>query len=63
MVSIAAIPGLTYIVQRAPTLAGPWTNVATVTVGYSGVVTYPDTNAPAGKAFDHCLRQSSLTSV
>jgi hypothetical protein len=36
-VNVAGIPGLTYTVQRAPTLTGPWTNVATITIGDSGM--------------------------
>ena len=50
-VSFAGIPGLTYTVQRAPALAGPWSTMATVTVGDSGICACLDSNAPADKAF------------
>jgi hypothetical protein len=50
MVSFAGIPGLTYTVQRASTPVGPWTTLATVTVGESGIGLYLDPN-PAGEAY------------
>ena len=51
LVSFAGIPGRTYTVQRAPSLFGPWTTLATVTVESSGIGTYSDTSPPAGSAF------------
>jgi hypothetical protein len=50
-VRFAGIPGLTYTLQRAPTLAGPWTTIATVTVPDGGIATYLDVSSPPGDAF------------
>jgi N-acetylneuraminic acid mutarotase len=47
----AGVPGLTYTLQRASAVAGPWTNIATVTVGGAGIGTYLDPSKPAGSAF------------
>lgn len=47
----AGSPGLTYSVQRASTLAGPWITIATVTVADDGVGTSLDSNPPASEAF------------
>jgi hypothetical protein len=51
MVGFSGIPGLTYSVQRAPTPTGPWTTIATVPAGATGLGSFMDTNPPAGKAF------------
>ena len=50
-VSFVGIPRLTYTVQWAPALTGPWTTIAPVTVGASGVGNYMDPNQRAGKVF------------
>jgi hypothetical protein len=50
-ISFAGIPGLTYSLQRAPTVTGPWTTIATVTVPDGGIATYLDATPPLGDAF------------
>ena len=50
-VSFSGIPGGTYILQRAPALVGPWSAIATVSVGDSGIGVCPDLNPWAGQAF------------
>jgi hypothetical protein len=47
----AGSPGLTYSIQRASTLPGPWITIATVTVADDGVGTLLDPNPPASEAF------------
>jgi hypothetical protein len=47
----AGVPGLTYTLQRAPAVTGPWTTIAGVTVGNAGIGTYVDPSRPAGSAF------------
>jgi hypothetical protein len=56
-VNFSGIPGLTYTVQRAPTLAGPWTTIATVSLGQSGLGRQLDPNPPAGNAFYRTIYQ------
>jgi hypothetical protein len=51
VVSFAGIPGLAYSLQRADSASGPWTNIASVTVGPEGIGIYTDTNAPATSAY------------
>jgi hypothetical protein len=51
VVSFAGIVGRTYSVQRAPSVAGPWTTLGTATVGSNGIATFRDTNPPLGSAF------------
>ena len=55
--SFAGMPGLTYNVQRAPTPTGPWRNIATITIGDSGIGNNQDTNPPAAKAFYRTTHQ------
>ncbi|HWY78144.1 MAG TPA: cadherin-like domain-containing protein, partial [Verrucomicrobiae bacterium] len=43
-VSFAGIPGLTYTLQRAPTVAGPWTAIAAISVDESGIGAYVDSS-------------------
>jgi hypothetical protein len=50
-ISFAGIPGLTYTLQRAPTVTGPWNTIATVTVPDGGIATYLDASPPLGDAF------------
>jgi hypothetical protein len=44
MVRFAGTPGRTYTVQRAPAVSGPWTPLATILVGPSGITSFTDTN-------------------
>jgi hypothetical protein len=50
-VSFKGIPGREYEIQRAPNINGPWTTLATVSVGSNGIGFYADTDAPPTKAF------------
>jgi hypothetical protein len=47
----AGIPGLTYSVQRAPAVTGPWTTIGTVTVGSDGIASYVDVKPSPRDAF------------
>jgi hypothetical protein len=47
----AGVQGVSFRVQRATTPAGPWTTIATITVGDSGIGTCLDPAPPAGNAF------------
>lgn len=44
-------PGYSYRVQRATNLAGPWTDIGTLTGSATGTGRFTDTNAPAPAAF------------
>jgi hypothetical protein len=50
-VNFAATPGLTYRVQTATSVLGPWTDLDTVTGPESGLGTYTHNNPPAGQSF------------
>jgi hypothetical protein len=50
-VNFAGSPGLTYSLQRASAITGPWTSLATVTAGDLGSGFYLDPKPPAGTAF------------
>jgi len=44
VIGFSGLPGSSYLVQRAPSVTGPWTTLATVVVGPSGVAEYVDTD-------------------
>lgn len=44
-------PEITYRLQRAPSLTGPWSDVATNTAPASGLIEYHETTPPPGAAF------------
>jgi hypothetical protein len=50
-VSFAGIPGRTYTLQRAESVAGPWSNLTSVLVGSNGIAIFDDTNSPPPTAF------------
>jgi hypothetical protein len=50
-VSFRGTPGVTYRIQRATDIAGPWTTISTQTVTASGIISYTDAAPPAGQAF------------
>jgi hypothetical protein len=50
-VSFAGIVGRTYTVQRAPSVAGPWSALGTATVGSTGIGSLQDTAPLPGSAF------------
>jgi hypothetical protein len=50
-VSCAGVPTVAYRLQRAASVTGPWSDIATNTVPGSGLVEYYDGVAPSGRAF------------
>jgi Concanavalin A-like lectin/glucanases superfamily/Bacterial Ig domain/Immunoglobulin domain len=50
-VSFAGIPGRPYTLQRAEAVTGPWSNLASVIVGATGIGIFDDTNSPPPTAF------------
>ncbi|HEY0551688.1 MAG TPA: hypothetical protein VGF13_18935 [Verrucomicrobiae bacterium] len=50
-------PNMTYQVQRAPSVTGPWTTNATFTTVCPGPIEFHDTNAPSGQAFYRVAQQ------
>ena len=53
----AGTPGLSYRIERAPGVTGPWTSINTQTTPASGLLEYLDGPPPVGSAF---YRTSSL---
>lgn len=49
--SFTGTPGLSYKIERAPAVTGPWTTLATPTAPLGGLIEHLDTNAPVGTAF------------
>ena len=49
--SFPVAPGYSYCVQRATSLAGPWTNVGTLTGPATGMAEFIDTNPPSPQSF------------
>ena len=50
-VSLLGSPSVNYTVLRAPSIAGPWTQIGSATTAGDGCCVQADTNAPAGIAF------------
>jgi hypothetical protein len=50
-VRFSGTPGLTYRVERAPTVSGAWGTVSTQVAPVSGLLEYHETVPPAGQAF------------
>ena len=50
-VRLNGIPGCTYQLQRAPSVAGTWTTNASLTVPSAGFIVYHDLTPPSGQAF------------
>jgi DNA-binding beta-propeller fold protein YncE len=51
VIRFSGIPGSSYLLQRAPTVAGPWITSAPQTAPASGVVEFHDLFPPSGQAF------------
>ena len=49
--SFPGVAGLTYTIERAPAVTGPWNTITTPTAPLNAFIEYVDTNAPAGSAF------------
>ena len=43
--------GLTYRLQRAPSVTGPWDTIGTLTATEPGIIGFHDANPPPGQAF------------
>ncbi|PWU11253.1 MAG: hypothetical protein C5B50_23750 [Verrucomicrobia bacterium] len=50
-IGFLALHGVTYNLQRASSISGPWTTLAAVTTDSNGLGIYVETNGPAGSAF------------
>ncbi len=50
------LPGLSYRLQRATNLMGPWDTIDTQTASASGLLKFADTNPPPGQAFYRTVR-------
>jgi outer membrane protein assembly factor BamB len=50
-VSLAGVPSQPYILERAPSVWGPWGSLATNTAPASGLLDFQDTAPPPGQAF------------
>ena len=50
-ISFAGIPGYSYSVERAATIAGPWTVIGSFTVPDGGIAYYTDTQPLPGQGF------------
>ena len=47
----SGIPGLSYNLERATAITGPWIKIATQTAPASGLLEYLDASRPLGQAF------------
>jgi len=50
-VNFKGVPGLTYRLQRAASVTGPWDTIATYTVPASGLIQHHETSPLPGAAF------------
>jgi hypothetical protein len=50
-INFAGDSGGSYVIQRAPTVSGPWTTLTTVVVGTNGTGSYIDTSVLRDSAF------------
>ncbi len=55
-VRFTGIPGVTYDIQRAPTISGPWSTIGTIVAPGSGMAEYHDANPPPGQSFYRTLQ-------
>lgn len=51
LLGITGAPDITYRMQRAPSVTGPWSDLATNTAPASGLIEYHETSPPPGAAF------------
>jgi len=56
-INFAGPAGGSYVIQRAPTVSGPWTTLATVAVGTNGTGTYVDRSVARDAAFYRTVAQ------
>jgi hypothetical protein len=56
-VNFVGIAGRQYVIQRAPSITGPWTTLTTIVVGSSGAGSYLDTTALRDSAFYRTVLQ------
>jgi hypothetical protein len=50
-IRLNGMPNVNYSLQRAPSSAGPWSTVATISTGWDGAGTCMDAAPPPGNAF------------
>ena len=50
------VPTVTYRLQRAASVTGPWSNLATNTAPASGLIEYHEITPPPGQAFYRALQ-------
>jgi hypothetical protein len=55
-IRFTGLPGVSYDIQRAPALTGPWTTIATIVAPQSGGVEYHEVNPPPGQSFYRTLQ-------
>jgi hypothetical protein len=51
LIRFAGVPGKAYQLQRATTVSGPWSTIATPVAPLHGIIEYLDTNPPMPSAF------------
>jgi hypothetical protein len=56
-INFAGVPGGSYMVQRAPTVSGPWTTLTTVVVGTNGTGSHIDKGVLPNSAFYRTVLQ------
>src|SRR4029079_2320619 len=56
-IRFAGIPGDSYQIQRATSVTGPWTTLATLTAPLHGIIEFEDTNPPQPSAFYRTVAQ------
>jgi hypothetical protein len=56
-INFAGVPGGSYLIQRAPTVSGPWRTLTTVVVGTNGSGAYVDTSVLRDSAFYRMVLQ------
>jgi len=57
LVRVTGTPSASYQLLRAPTVAGPWSAIATLSTSASGGAEYHDANPGAGQAFYRTVQQ------
>ena len=57
-IRISSLPDVTYRLQRATSLTGPWSNLATNTSPASGLIEFHETSPPPGQAFYRTVQPS-----
>jgi len=56
-INFVGASGGSYVIQRAPTVSGPWTTLTTVVVSTNGTGSYIDRSVPRDSAFYRTVMQ------